>query len=57
MESEGGGEGCFEARDGVFRGCFLMFPGAEATVGGAVGIEDEGGEGEVVVELEAGEVE
>lgn len=29
-----------------------MLPGAVATVDGAVGIEDEGGEGEVVVELE-----
>jgi len=34
-----------------------MMPGAEASVGGAIGIEDKGGEGEIVVELEAGEVE
>ena len=45
---EGAGVG-FEA--GIF-GVLLVLPGAVATVDGAVGIEDEGGEGEVVVELE-----
>lgn len=45
---EGAGVG-FEA--GILR-VLLVLPGAVATVDGAVGIEDEGGEGEVVVELE-----
>lgn len=45
---EGAGVG-FEA--GIL-GVLLVLPGAVATVDGAVGIEDEGGEGEVVVELE-----
>ena len=45
---EGAGVG-FEA--GVLR-VFLVLPGAVATVDGAVGIEDESGEGKVVVELE-----
>ena len=57
VKKEGGGEGGFESGAGGVGGFFLVFPGTEATIGGAVGIEDEGGEGEVVVELEAGEVE
>ena len=38
-------------------GVFLVLPGAVATVEGAVGVENEGGEGEVVVELEELEVD
>jgi hypothetical protein len=57
VEVEGGLEGGGESVGGFVFGIFLMMPGAESSVGGAVGIEDEGGEGEVVVELEAGEVE
>lgn len=34
-----------------------MLPRTEAAVGGAIGIEDEGGKGEIVVELETVEVE
>jgi hypothetical protein len=57
VKSEGGSEGALEAGEGFFGRILLMLPRAEATVSGAVGVEDEGGEGEVVVELEAGEIE
>ena len=57
VEGEGGLKGGGESVAGFVLGIFLVMPGAESSVGCAIGVKDEGGEGEVVVELEAGEVE
>jgi hypothetical protein len=57
MERQRGFESLAEAGGGFVQRVLLMRPRAEATVHGAIAIEHERGEGQIVIKLEAGEVE
>ena len=57
MQGQSSFQGLAKTGGVAFGGVFLVRPRSEATVNGSVGVEQQSGEGKVVVELEQREVE